>query len=208
MLFRSVFNVILSIVFAIYILFKKETLSRQARLMLKAFVPDRLADEIERIATLTNQTFNNFIVSQLIEAVILGVLFLAVMSIFGFPYAVLISVLIAFTALIPMIGPFIGGTISTLLILIASPNQFLWFLILFFVLQQIEGSLIYPRVVGSSIGLPDIWVLLAVIIVGKLFGIIGIILFIPLFSILYVLIREYIYKRIKHKAAAVKPAAG
>lgn len=195
--FGGVFNTILAIIFAIYILFQKETLSRQARLVLKAFVPDRSASEIERVATLTNQTFNNFIVGQFIEAVILGLLFLATLSIFGFPYAVLISVLIAFTALIPMIGSFIGGTISALLILIASPNQVFWFLLLFIVLQQIENDLIYPRVVGSSIGLPALWVLLAVMIGGKLFGVIGILLFIPFFSIFYVLFSEYVYKRIK-----------
>ena len=197
--FGGVFNGILAIIFAIYILIQKETLSGQARQLLKAFVPDRLAAGIERVATLTNQSFNNFIVGQLIEAVILGLLFLATMSIFGFPYVVLISVLIAFTALIPMIGSFIGGTISAVLVLIASPNQVLWFLLLFIVLQQIENNLIYPRVVGSSIGLPGIWVLLAVMIGGRLFGVIGILLFIPVFSIIYVLMRECTVKRIKHK---------
>lgn len=205
--FGGVFNAILSIIFAIYILFQKEMISRQARLLLKAFVPDRWVGEIERIATLTNRTFNKFITGQFIEAVILGLLFLVTMSIFRFPYAVLISVLIAFTALIPMIGAFIGCAIGVFMILISSPIQAVWFLILFLVLQQIENNIIYPRVVGSSIGLPAIWVLLAVMIGGSLFGVIGILLFIPVFSILYDLIREYIHKRIKHKAATVKSAA-
>ncbi|MHB1484185.1 MAG: AI-2E family transporter [Saccharofermentanales bacterium] len=197
--FGGAFNILLSIVVAIYILFHKETLNQQARLLLKAFVPDNKAIAIMRISTLTNQSFNNFIVGQFIEAIILGLLFLVVMSIFGFPYVVLISVVIAFTALVPMIGSFVGGAISALLVLMASPKQFIWFLILFIVLQQIENNLIYPRVVGKSIGLPGMWVLIAVIIGGKLFGVIGIILFIPVFSIIYVLIREYTYKRIKNK---------
>lgn len=205
--FGGAFNIILSMVVAIYILFHKETLNRQAKLLLKAFVPDRKAIAIIRISTLTNQSFNNFIVGQFIEAVILGMLFLVVMSIFNFPYIVLISVVIGFTALVPMIGSFVGGAISALLVLMASPKQFIWFLILFIVLQQIENNLIYPRVVGKSIGLPGMWVLIAVIIGGKLFGVIGIILFIPVFSIIYVLIREYTYKRIKNKAANVKPDA-
>ncbi|MDW7656178.1 MAG: AI-2E family transporter [Bacillota bacterium] len=205
--FGGVFNAILSIIFAIYILFQKETISRQARLLLKAFVPDRWTGEIERIATLTNRTFNKFITGQFIEAVILGLLFLITMSIFRFPYVVLISVLIAFTALIPMIGAFIGCAIGVFMILISSPIQAFWFLILFLVLQQIENNFIYPRVVGSSIGLPAIWVLLAVMIGGSLFGVIGILLFIPVFSILYDLVREYIHKRIKHKAETVKSAA-
>jgi predicted PurR-regulated permease PerM len=205
--FGGVFNAILSIIFAIYILFQKETISRQARLLLKAFVPDRWVGEIERIATLTNRTFNNFIAGQFIEAVILGLLFLVTMSIFRFPYVVLISVLIAFTALIPMIGAFIGCTIGVFMILISSPIQAFWFLILFLVLQQIENNIIYPRVVGSSIGLPAIWVLLAVMIGGSLFGVVGILLFIPVFSILYELMREYMDKRIKHKAETVTSAA-
>lgn len=200
-IFGGVFNAILALIFAIYILFQKESLSRQARLLLKAFVPDRWVGEIERIAALTNQTFNRFIAGQFIEAVILGLLFLVAMSIFRFPYVVLISVLIAFTALIPMIGSFIGCAIGVFMILIVSPIQAFWFLILFLILQQIENNVIYPRVVGGSIGLPGIWVLLAVLIGGSLFGVVGILLFIPLCSVLYVLIREYVYRRVKNKPA-------
>lgn len=197
--FGGVFNAILALIFAIYILFQKESLSRQARILLKAFVPDRWVGEIERIAALTNQTFNRFIAGQFIEAVILGLLFLVAMSIFRFPYVVLISVLIAFTALIPMIGSLIGCAIGVFMILIVSPIQAFWFLILFLILQQIENNVIYPRVVGGSIGLPGIWVLLAVLIGGSLFGVVGILLFIPLCSVLYVLMREYVYKRVKNK---------
>ena len=197
--FGGVFNAVLALIFAFYILFQKEALSRQARLLLEAFVPDRWVGEIERIAALTNQTFNRFIAGQFIEAVILGLLFLVTMSIFRFPYVLLISVLIAFTALIPMIGSLIGCAIGVFMILIVSPIQAFWFLILFLILQQIENNVIYPRVVGGSIGLPGIWVLLAVLIGGSLFGVAGILLFIPLCSVLYVLMREHVYKRIKNK---------
>lgn len=198
-IFGGVFNAVLALIFAIYILFQKESLSRQARLLLKAFAPEKWVGEIERIAALTNQTFNRFIAGQFIEAIILGLLFLATMSIFGFPYVLLISVLIAFTSLIPMIGALIGCAIGVFMILIVNPIQAFWFLVLFLILQQIENNVIYPRVVGGSIGLPGIWVLLAVLIGGSLFGVVGILLFIPLCSVLYVLMREYVYRRVKHK---------
>ena len=205
-IFGGVFNAVLALIFAIYILFQKESLSRQARLLLKAFAPEKSVHEIERIAALTNQTFNRFIAGQFIEAIILGLLFLATMSIFGFPYVLLISVLIAFTSLIPMIGALIGCAIGVFMILIVNPIQAFWFLVLFLVLQQIENNVIYPRVVGGSIGLPGIWVLLAVLIGGSLFGVVGILLFIPLCSVLYVLMREYVYKRVKNKMIESPPA--
>ena len=145
------------------------------------------------------KVFSNFLSGQCLEACILGAMFVIAMSILRLPYAMLIGVVIAISALIPIVGAFIGCAAGMILIVMVNPVQAVWFLILFLVLQQIEGNLIYPRVVGSSIGLPSMWVLVAVSIGGKLFGILGILLFIPLCSVCYALFRDYINKRLQGK---------
>ena len=159
---------------------------------------------ILHVCSLANSIFSGFVTGQCIEAVILGTMFFVAMTLFRFPYAMLVGVLIAFTALIPVFGAFIGCAISFLLILLVSPMQALLFLILFFVLQQIEGNLIYPHVVGGSVGLPSVWVLMAVTIGGSLLGVIGMLIFIPLVSVLYALFREWTYKRLKKKNIKVE----
>ena len=135
---------------------------------------------------------------------ILGTMFFIAMTIFRFPYAMLVGVLIAFTALIPIFGAFIGCAISFLLILLVSPVKALLFLILFLVLQQIEGNLIYPHVVGGSVGLPSVWVLVAVTVGGSLMGVAGMLIFIPLVSVIYALFREWMYKSLKKKGVQVE----
>lgn len=130
------------------------------------------------------------------EALILGAMFFVSMSVLRLPYALLIGVLIAFTALIPMVGAFIGCMVGAFLILMLDPMQALIFIILFLVLQQIEGNLIYPHVVGNSVGLPSIWVLFAVTVGGKLMGIAGMLIFIPLMSVLYALFREWVNTKV------------
>ena len=134
--------------------------------------------------------FTNFICGQCLEAVILGTLFIITMSIFKMPYATTIGTLIAFTALIPIVGAFIGCFVGAFMILINNPTQALLFIILFLILQQIEGNLIYPKVVGNSVGLPSIWVLVAVSLGGSLFGIPGMLFFIPVVSTVYSLLRD------------------
>ena len=134
----------------------------------------------------------------------MGTMFFIAMTIFRFPYAMLVGVLIAFTALIPIFGAFIGCAISFLLILLVSPVKALLFLILFLVLQQIEGNLIYPHVVGGSVGLPSVWVLVAVTVGGSLMGVAGMLIFIPLVSVIYALFREWMYKSLKKKGVQVK----
>lgn len=156
-------------------------------------------DSILRVGSLANKTFSNFISGQCTEAVILGVLCFIGMSVFRFPYALMISVLVGFMSLIPIFGAFIGVAIGAFLILMVSPLKALWFVVFFIVLQQVEGNLIYPRVVGNSIGLPAIWVLVAVIVGGSAMGILGMILFIPLCSVLYALLREAVPKKLSEK---------
>lgn len=185
----------IAFIFSIYILAQKEKLGNQVNRIFKAFLPAKINEKIQRVCTLLSRNFTNFITGQCLEACILGSMFVVSMFILRMPYAVMIGVLIAFTALIPIVGAFIGCVVGAFLILLVSPIKALGFVILFLVLQQIEGNLIYPRVVGSSVGLPAIWVLAAVTIGGSMFGIIGMLAFIPLVSTLYMLLRDEVNRR-------------
>ena len=195
----TLLNILIAVFFSIYVLMQKEKLARQSKAVLSAFFTEKTTGNIVRIARLADKTFSSFFSGQCIEAVIMGTLFVIAMTIFGFPYAVMVGVLIAFTALIPIFGPLIGCVISALLILISSPVQAFWFVVMFFVLQLIEENLIYPHVVGNAVGLPPMWVLVAVSLGGSLFGIVGMLFFIPLTSVLYALFRELIYAKVKKK---------
>ena len=194
-----VFDAVISIVFSVYILTGKENLKRQAKKLLKAYLPERHYDYVVRVCELCNHNFAKFISGQCLEAVILGFMFVVAMSIFRMPYALLVGVLIAFTALIPIVGAFIGCIVGAFLILMTSPLKAIGFVVLFLVLQQLEGNLIYPKVVGNQVGLPAIWVLFAVSIGGSMFGVVGMLVFIPLMSTVYTLLKENVNLRIKRK---------
>ena len=183
--------------FACYILFQKEKLHIQIRKVFFAFLPRQKADTFLKVCSLTYRTFANFLAGQCLEAVILGSMFVVTLSILRMPYALLIGILIAFTALIPIFGAFIGCAVGSFLIFMVNPQQAILFVIVFLVLQQIEGNLIYPHVVGESVGLPSIWVLAAVTIGGNLMGIVGMLVFIPLLSVIYTIFREFVYLRLK-----------
>lgn len=198
-LFSALTSAFIGFVFSIYILFQKERLAGQGRKILQAFLSKEHAERVIRIIKLTDTTFSNFITGQCLEAVILGVMFFVVMTILRMPYALLIAVSISVLALIPIVGAFIGCGLGVVLIAMVNPVQALIFLVMFLVLQQIEGNLIYPHVVGNSVGLPGIWVLVAVTIGGNLFGVVGILTFIPICSVLYALFREFINERLKQK---------
>ena len=201
---NTAMNASIAFVFACYILIQKEKLMVQAKKALFALLPEKTVNYLLHVCSLANNTFSRFVTGQCIEAVILGTMFFVAMTIFRFPYAMLVGVLIAFTALIPIFGAFIGCAISFLLILLVSPVKALLFLILFLVLQQIEGNLIYPHVVGGSVGLPSVWVLVAVTVGGSLMGVAGMLIFIPLVSVIYALFREWMYKSLKKKGVQVK----
>lgn len=185
--------------FACYILFQKEKLHVQIRKVFFAFISKQKAEAFLKICSLTYQTFANFLTGQCVEAVILGSMFVVTLSILKMPYALLIGTLIAFTALIPIFGAFIGCAVGCFLIFMVNPKQAILFIIVFLILQQIEGNLIYPHVVGGSVGLPSIWVLAAVTIGGNLMGIVGMLIFIPLVSVLYTIFREFVYLRLKER---------
>ena len=189
----------IAFVFAIYILLQKEKLGRQAKKVLFAFVRKGKAEATLEVLALTYKTFSNFLTGQCVEAVILGSMFVIAMTIFRLPYALLTGIVIAFTALIPIFGAFVGCAVGTFLIFMVSPFKAFMFIILFLVLQQIEGNLIYPHVVGNSVGLPSIWVLAAVSVGGSLMGVVGMLIFIPLMSVVYALFREVVYIKLKQK---------
>ena len=183
----SVINTVIGLVFSLYALSRKEILARQGRMLLYSFVSEKTADETIRILRLTNATFSNFISGQCLEALILGCLFAISMAIFDMPYIPLVSVLIAVTALIPIVGAFVGCFLGAFFILVNDPFQAVLFVAMFLVIQQLENNLIYPRVVGTSIGLPGMWVLVAVTVGGELMGVAGMLIMIPLVSVLYTL---------------------
>ena len=185
--------------FSIYVLFRKEALAVQTKQIIYALFPEHINKKILKVSHLSYETFANFIRGQVLEACILGLMFFVTMSIIRMPYALLVAVLIAITALIPIFGAFIGCGISALLILIVSPKQALIFIFVFLLLQQIEGKLIYPHVVGSSVGLPSIWVLFAITVGGELLGIAGMLIFVPLCSVIYALFREFIHNRLNER---------
>ena len=195
-IFKEVYNAVIAIVFCVYCLFQKETLARQGRKLLYAFLKEKNADGIVRVLRLTNTTFSNFFSGQCVEVCILGAMFAICMAIFRMPYIPVISVVIAITAFIPIVGAWTGCVLGAFLIFVKDPMLAVWFVVMFLVLQQIENNLIYPRVVGTSVGLPGMWVLVAVAVGGKLMGVAGMFLMIPLTSVMYALLKEITNKRL------------
>ena len=190
---------IIALVFAIYILAQKEELSRQMKKLIQAFFSDSASEWVFKVASLTGQIFSSFLTGQCVEAAILGTMFFVSLMVLRLPYALLIGVLIAFTALIPIFGAFIGFGVGAFLMLMNDPMDALIFAVTFLILQQVEGNLIYPHVVGGSVGLPSIWVLAAVTVGGSAFGIVGMLVFIPLCSVLYALLKEEVNRRLELK---------
>lgn len=198
----GIVNFVLGFVFAIYILMSKESLKKQVKRLINAYLPSKVANNIFEVARLSRTTFSNFIIGQTVEAFILGALCTIGMVILGLPYAPMVGSLVGITAFIPIIGAFIGGAIGAFMIFTVDYMQAFIFIIFLIVLQQLEGDLIYPRVVGSTIGLPSIWVLFAVTVGGSLWGITGVLLGVPVVSVIYSLIK--IQVRNKEKRIRVK----
>lgn len=197
--FHAAITTVLSFVIALNILMQKEKLESQVKRVLYAYLPARVTRPFLRLCSMSSRAFSNYIAGTCTEACILATLCFIGMNIFRFPYALLVSTVVAFMALIPIIGSFLSTVIGALLILIVSPVQAIWYVVFFNVLQQLEGNLIFPHVVGSRVGLPGLWVLIAITIGGNLFGIPGMLISIPLGSVLYTLLRENMNKRIGKK---------
>ena len=197
----AVVDIVLGIVFAVYLLAQKEKFGNQVTRSAKAVLKPERAQKLFDFTSLVNGIFTKFVTGQLTEACIIGVLCFIGMSIFSMPYAAIISVLVGFTALIPIFGAFIGTGIGAFLILLESPVKAFWFVVFIIVLQQLEGNLIYPRVVGKSVGLPGIWVLAAVTIGGGLFGVLGMLFSVPVCSVMYAIFSRYVNKKNKEYIA-------
>ena len=193
-------NGVIALVFALYILAQKEKITYQVNKVMRAFLDKKVIDKIDTVVGITNKAFYNFASGQFVEALIIGVLCFIGMIILRIPYAPTISVLVAFTALIPMFGAFIGTAIGAFLILMIDPIKAIIFVIFIIILQQFEGNLIYPKVVGRSVGLPGIWVLVAVTIGASTFGIIGMIISVPLCAILYGVLVNITNERLKKQS--------
>ena len=192
-------DLFVAIVFAVYCLFQKETLARQGRKILYAFTRESFADRIIHILRLSNSTFSNFLSGQCIEVCILGIMIAVAMAILKLPYIPLVSVLVAVTAFIPIVGAWAGCVVGTFFMLVNDPMQAVWFLIMFLVVQQIEGNLLYPKVVGTSIGLSGMWVIVAISVGGDLLGVVGMLLMIPLASVIQTVLREEVAVRVYNR---------
>lgn len=203
-LFNGIFDLLIGFVFSIYMLLQKEHLSSQAKRILFAFLPKNVASETVSIALLSNKIFSRFVTGQCTEAFVLGVLCFIGMTILSMPYSFMISFLIGVTALIPIFGALVGTAIGAFLILMIDPIQALWFVVFIIVLQRIDAYFIYPRIVGNSVGLPSMWVLFAVIIGGSAFGLVGMLIGVPVFSIFYSLLQGGVAKRLKEKELTIQ----
>jgi predicted PurR-regulated permease PerM len=198
-LFTGVFNAFIGIVIAINLLVQKEKIGAQIRKLLYSFLPERAADETIRIVRLTNSTFSHFITGQCTEAVIFGALCFVGLSLLRMPHTMMLSVLLGFSTLIPIFGATIATILGAFLILLVNPLQAFWFVVFVLVLQQVEGNLIYPHVVGTSVGLPGIWVLISVLIGGEIMGVLGMLVSVPACSVLYCLLRDIVDRRLKRR---------
>lgn len=204
-IYGSAMDVVVTFVFAIYVLLQKDALSRQLKKLVYAFLPKRLCDNTVRVAKMTHKTFFSYVTIQCTEALILGGLCFAGMLLFRFPHALVISTIMLFCALIPIYGAIFSCVIGAFLVLIEAPMQALWFIVFILVLQQIETNLIYPRVVSTSINLPSMWVLLAVTVGGGIFGIVGMLIAVPITSIAYTLLGEATHERLKQRGIEFDP---
>ena len=198
--FNTFISLFLAYVFSIYVLMSKERLKKQAALIAKAYLSPKQHDNLFRVARLANDIFSSFVFGQTVEALIVGVLFFIVLSLLGFQYVLLISTIIAFFALIPVVGSMIAMGIGMILVATVDPIQALWFFVVYQVVQQLEGNFIYPHVVGKGVGLPAMWVLFAITVGGSLWGVVGILLSIPLLSLMYVLFKEHVKARVVSKS--------
>lgn len=203
-LISSLFTFFTAIVFAVYMLSQKEYLQRGVKKIMYAYMKKEHVEKIMSIGSLANKTFSKFISGQCVEAVILGCIFFVILTVLRFPYALIISVLTSVTALIPMFGALIAMVIGALLIAVTNPIQALLFILVFQIIQQIENNFIYPKVVGKSVGLASIWTLMAVILGGSLMGITGMVIGLPLASILYAILREETNERLENKKIKIK----
>lgn len=197
---QHLLNLVVGLVFAIYLLFSKEQVKEQVTRLINAVFPANISTQALRVLNMLTKAYSNFLSGQLLQAFISSIMTGLVLMLFAFPYPVLIGLITFVAAFIPVFGPFISGILGMLLVLTEDPGQTLWFLLAFFIVQQIAGSVIYPRIMSTAIDIPSIWVLVAVTVGGGILGIPGMLLFIPLTAVLFHLTAEYVVKKERQKA--------
>ena len=190
------FDLLLSLIIAIYVLLQKEQIGRAANRLMEAYFPKKLREQVLSVARLSYSAFSNFVRGQLIEAVILGALCYLGLLILRIPNAPVVGLLVGVTALVPIFGAWIGGGLSAFLILLVDPGKVILFVVFLLILQQVEGNLIYPRVVGSALGLPGLLVLCAVLVGGNIGGVVGMLMGVPVVAVVYELLRRGVAHRI------------
>ncbi|WP_195428788.1 AI-2E family transporter [Clostridium sp. D46t1_190503_E9] len=195
----SIWNVILGIIISVYLLIDKEKLCALSKKITYGLLPQVHADEIIKLVDRSNYTFGRFLVGKIIDSLIIGVLTFLILTIFKMPYTILVSVIVGITNIIPFFGPFIGAVPSFIIILFVSPIQALWFLLIIFFIQQLDGNVIGPKILGDSIGISAFWILFSILVAGKLLGIVGMIIGVPLFAIFYSIVKEFIESRLRKK---------
>ena len=198
-LVSSLANIVLALIIACYVLLSKKTLCRQAKKLTRAYLPKKVAEYLIRAAGLVNTTYSRFFSGQCVEACILALMMFLFLTVFGMPYAALVAVLAAVCAFIPYIGSFVSCAVGAFLVLLVSPEQVLWFILLYIAVQFVENQFIYPHVVGSSVGLSPLWTLIAVLIGGNLMGVLGMVFFIPLVSVFQTLLTERTRRILREK---------
>ena len=194
----GLYNWIIGIIVSIYYLASKEKLLDQLNKLCYSVIPDKFLSKFLEISYLTNSKFGQFIVGKLLDSLVIGILCFLGMSILNIPYAVLISVIVGCTNVIPFFGPFIGAIPSAFILLIVNPIKAFWFIIFIFVLQQLDGNVIGPKIIGDSIGISGIWIMFSVIIGGGLFGVVGMIVGVPIFAVIYSLVSDFVNKRLEN----------
>ena len=195
----SIWNIVLGIIISIYLLMDKEKFFGLGKIVVTSLFKEKHTTIILDLANRTNLTFGKFIGGKIVDSLIIGILTFIILAIFKMPYVLLISVIIGITNIIPFFGPFIGAIPSAIIILFVSPIQALWFLVIVLVIQQVDGNIIGPKILGDSIGISAFWILFAILVAGKLFGLVGMIIGVPMFAVIYSIIKDIIEARLRYK---------
>lgn len=200
----SIWNIILGIIISIYLLIDKEKFCALSKKITYALLPKAPADKVIEITHMSNDTFGKFLVGKILDSAIIGILTFIILTICKIPYTILISVIVGITNIIPFFGPFIGAIPSVIIILFVSPVKALWFLAIIFVIQQLDGNVIGPKILGDSIGISAFWILFSILVAGKFLGIVGMIIGVPLFAVVYAIIKELVEDKLRKKGLKVK----
>lgn len=195
----KIWNIVIGLIVSIYLLSDKEKFCALSKKITYALLPKRAAEKTIEITHRSNSTFGKFLIGKILDSLIIGILTFFVLTIVKMPYTILISVIIGITNIIPFFGPFIGAIPSFIIILFVSPVKALWFLVIVFVIQQLDGNIIGPKILGDSIGISAFWILFAILVAGKFLGIVGMIIGVPLFAVVYSLIKEVIEAELEKK---------